>query len=108
MVQLFRTSFVDGVVNRGAAARTRAHDLVAQCPGIAGERLDNLRFIIESHDERFVFIATQHAEEKIHGSVLFKFNAVANAVGSVEQHADAQRQIRLLAEIANFLRLAIV
>ncbi len=45
----------------------------------------------------------QNAEEEIGGGVLFEFEAVANAVGSVEEHSYAQGKIGLLAEIANFL-----
>src|SRR5207248_238400 len=108
MVQLFRTSFIDGVVDRRAAARARSHDLVAQRSRIAGKALDDLRFVIEGHDERFIFVAAQHAEKKADRSILLEFDAVANAVRSVEQHADAQRQIRLFAEIADFLRLAYI
>src|SRR5215472_2160417 len=41
MVQLFRTSFIDGVVNRRAAARARSYDLIAQRSRIAGEPLED-------------------------------------------------------------------
>ena len=108
MVQLFRTSFVNGVVNGRAASGPRARNLVAQRSRIARERLNDLRLVIEGHHERFVFIAAQHAKKKTDRSILFELDAVANAVGSVEQHPDAQGQIRLLAEITNVLRLAFV
>src|SRR6267143_600272 len=68
-----------------------------------GERLDDLRFVVEGHHKGFIFIAAQHAKQKINRSVLLKFDAVADAVGSVQQHADAQRQIGLLAEVTDFL-----
>src|SRR5690349_10294423 len=105
MVQLFRASFVNCVVNRGAAAGARSHNLIAQGSRIAGEALDNLRLVVEGHDERFIFVAAKHAEKKADRSVLFELDAVANAVGRVEEHTDAQGQIRLLAEIADFLWL---
>src|SRR5215472_17454334 len=106
MVQLFGTSLVNGIVDGRAAASTRSHDLVAQSSRIAGESLDNLRLVIEGHHERLVLVAGKIAEKKTDRGVLLEFNAFADAVRSVEQHADAQRYIRLLAEIPDFLRLA--
>jgi hypothetical protein len=50
----------------------------------------------------------QDAEEEIGGGILFELQAVANTVGSVEQHAYAQGKIGLPAEIANFLERFIV
>src|SRR5437588_10262263 len=108
MVQLFQTSFINGIVNGGAAPGARAYNLVPQRSGIAGEGLKDLGLVVEGHDERLILVAAKHAVKKTDRSVLFKFEAVANAVRSVEQHADAQRQIGLLAEVANFLRLAFV
>ncbi len=45
----------------------------------------------------------QHAEQKIGGGFLFEFQPVANTVGSIQQHSNAQRQIRLLREVSDFL-----
>src|ERR1700746_3130274 len=99
---------VDGVVNGRAAAGARAHDLVAQRPRIAREGLKDLRFVIEGHDKRLVLIVAKHAEKETYGSILFEFDTLAIAVRSVKQHADAQRQIGLLAKIPDFLWLAFV
>ena len=108
MAQFIHACGVDGVVNGGAAACARLENFVAQGSGIAGEFLDHLRLVVKGHDEGFVFVMAQDAEEEIGGGVLFEFQAVANAVGSVEQHSYAQRKIGLPAEIANFLRGFIV
>src|SRR2546429_426385 len=108
MAQLFQARFIDRVVNSGAAARARLGDLVTQCSGVAGEALDDLRLVVEGHRKSLIFIAAKHAEQKIDGSVLLELDAVANAVGSVQQHADAQRQIGLPAEITDFLRSLVV
>jgi len=51
-----------------------------------------------------IFAAAKDGIEKIDGGVLLKFEAVANAVGSVEQQADAQRNVRLAAEVLDGLR----
>src|SRR5207245_11616983 len=75
---------------------------------VAGEGLNDLRLVVEGDDESVIFFAPQHAEKKIDRSILLELEPVANAVGSVHQDADAQRQIRLLAEEANLLRFAFV
>ena len=108
VAQLVQACGVDGVVNGGAAACASLENFVTEGSGVAGEFLDHLRLVVEGHDEGFVFVMTQDAEEEICGGVLFEFQTVANAVGSVEQHSYAQRKIGLLAEIANFLRGFIV
>src|SRR5712692_227357 len=108
MAQLFDASFKNRVVDRGAAARARLDDLVAQRSRVAGEALKDLRLIVEGHHKSFILVAAEHAEQKIDRSVLLELDAVADAVGSIQQHADAQRQIGLLAEIADFLRSLVV
>ena len=70
---------------------------------IAGESLNDLRLVIESHGESLIFAAAQDAVEKIDGGFLLELDAVADAVGSVQKHADAQWQIGLLAEKTDFL-----
>ena len=96
MAQFLLAGDVDGVVNSRASASTSSQDLIAEFAGIGSESLDNLRLIVESHEEGFIFSAAENAEEKIVGGVLLELDAIANAVGSVEQHADAKRQIGLL------------
>ena len=108
MAQLLHARLVNRVVNRRAAARARLGDLVAQCSRIAGEGLHDLRLVVESHHKCFIFIAAQHAEQKIDRSVLLELDAVADAIGGIQQHADAQRQIGLLAEVTDFLRELVV
>ena len=108
MAQLFHARIINRVVDRCAASGFRPGDLVAQRTRVTGERLDNLRFVVEGHHKGFIFIAAKHAKQKINRSVLLKFDAVADAVGSVQQHADAQRQIGLLAEVTDFLRSFVV
>src|SRR5260370_7364598 len=53
-------------------------------------------------------MAGQHAKQKIDRSILLELDAVADAVGSVQQHANAQRQIGLLTEVTDFLEKLIV
>src|SRR5712664_3215118 len=93
MAQLFHARFINRVVDRGAAARARLGDLVAQRSRIAGESLEDLRLVVEGHHESFILVMAEHAEQKIDRSVLLELDAVANAVGSIQQHPDAQRQI---------------
>jgi len=45
----------------------------------------------------------EDSEEKIDGGVLLELDAVADAVGSVQQDADAEGEIGLFAEITDFL-----
>src|SRR5271169_1664519 len=103
MAELLGASINNGVVNGGAASRARAQDLIAKRASVSREALENLGFVVETHQEGFVFVAPQNAEEKIVGCVLFEFKTVPNAVGGIHQHADAQRKIRLFAEVADFL-----
>ncbi len=55
-----------------------------------------------------IFPAAQDGVEKIYRGVLFKLDAVTNAVGSVEQQADAQWNVRLAAEVLDGLRSVLV
>jgi hypothetical protein len=55
-----------------------------------------------------IFAVTNDVEEERCGSILFELDAIADAIRSVEQHADAQRQVGLLAEVANGLRFIVV
>src|SRR6516165_9202260 len=50
-------------------------------------------FVMTFDDERLVLIVAKHAEKETYGSILFEFDTLPNAVRSVKQHADAQRQI---------------
>ena len=108
MAEFLHAGLINGVVDGGAAAGAGADDLVAQQTGIGGKRLNHLRLIVKSHHECFVFAVAHHAEEEIISSVLLKLDAVADAVGCVEQHADAQRQVGLPAEITNILGNVVV
>src|SRR5690242_14396673 len=101
MAQLLHTGIVNRVVDRRAAASARLGDLVAQSARIPGEGLDDLRLVVEGHYKGFIFVAAQDAEKKVDGSVLLKLDAVANAVGGVQEHADAQGQVGLLAEVTD-------
>src|SRR5579885_2871870 len=56
VAELLFTSFVAGVVDGGAAAGAGLDDLVAQQAGVVGKGLENLRLVIEGHDEGFIFI----------------------------------------------------
>src|ERR1700733_497128 len=103
MAQFFFAGVENRVVDRGAATGAGLDDLVAQTAGIIGEALKDGGFVVESHDEGLIFVAAQDGEQERSSGVLFEFEAVANAVGSVEQEADAEREIGLLAEIANGL-----
>ena len=85
MAQFIVARGIDGVVNGGAAAGAGLEDFVAQGAGVAGETLQDLRLVVEGHDEGFVFVVAQDAEEEIGGGFLFEFEAVADAVGSVER-----------------------
>jgi len=62
-----------------------------------------LRLVVKGHGESFVFVAAEDGEKKIDGGVLLELDAVANAVGSVQQDADAEGEIGLFAEITDFL-----
>ena len=97
-------AWIDGVVDSGAAASAGLENFVAEGSGVAGKTLEDLRLVVEGHDEGFVFVVAQDAEEEIGGGFLFEFEAVADAVGSVEEHADAEWEIGLLGEVADFLR----
>src|SRR5260221_11078386 len=108
MTEFLDAGLVDGVVNGGAAAGASAQDLVAQFAGVWGEALNDLRLVVERHHEGLVLAAAQDAKEKIVCGVLFKFDAVANAVGSIQQHANAQWQVGLPAEGADFLSVVVV
>src|SRR5205807_10126307 len=101
MAQLFHARFINRVVNRRATASARFGDLVAQGSRVAGEWLDDLRLVVESHHKRFILAAAQHTEKKIDRSVLLELDAVADAGGGIQQHADAQRQSGLLAEVTD-------
>ena len=59
-------------------------------------------------DEGFVFAVTHDAEKEIVGSVLFEFDTVADGVGGVQEHANAQGKVGLFAEVANVLLNIIV
>ena len=103
MAEMFLASFIDRVVNGGAAAGACADNLIAKGTCIAGEGLNDLRFIVEGHDEGFVPAVAQNAEEEIRRGVLLELDAVADAVGGVDEHADAERQVGLFAEVTNLL-----
>src|SRR5262249_25373003 len=98
----------DGVVNGRAAAGASFVDLVPQQAAIAGESLDHLRLIVESHGEGLVFSAAQDAIEKVHRRFLLKLDAVTNAVRGIEQHAYPEGKVRLLAEKAYLLKGVVV
>ena len=53
-------------------------------------------------------MTADHVVEKIDGGVFFEVQALANAVGRVEQQTDAKRQIGLAAEEFDVLELAIL
>ena len=95
---------VDGVVKRGAAAGALLLDDVAQRVEVAGKVLDHLRIVVHGHQKGLVLIPADHVEEKIDGRFLFELQTLANAIGSVQQQAHAQRQVGLAAEKANILR----
>src|ERR1700730_9467761 len=98
MAELLGTGIVNGVVDGGAAAGAGLDDFVAQASGIIGERLDESGLIVEGHDESLILIVADHAEQEGGGGVLLEFKAVADAVGSVHEQADAEREIGLAAE----------
>jgi len=108
VAEFLHASLINGVVDGRAAAGARAVDFVAQEAGVAGERLDDLRLVVEGHDEGFVFAVAEDAEEEVVGGVLLELDAVADAVGSVHEHANTQRQIGLFAEIADVLGNVVV
>ena len=108
MAQFLHARFVNRVVDCSAAARAGLGDLVAQGSRVAGEGLDDLRLIVERHHKSFILIAPQHAEQEIDRGILLELDAVADTVGSVQEHADAQRQIGLFAKVADFLRIFVV
>src|SRR5262249_16920835 len=64
--------------------------------------------IVESHRESLIFAAAQHTVKKIHRGFLLEFEPVAYAVRSIEQHADAQRKVRLSAEEPDLLLRVVV
>ena len=100
---MFSASVVDGVVNGSAAPGAGLVNLIAEKAAIACERLDDLRLLVKGHRESLISPPTEDAVEKIDGSFLFEFDAVSNAVGSVQKHANSQREIGLFAEETDFL-----
>jgi len=85
VAQLLDASFVDGVVNRGAAAGARFDDLVAKrsaSPVKAWMICGSSSKVMTKASSLFV---AEDSKEKIDGSVLLEFDAVADAVGSVQQ-----------------------
>ena len=101
---MFCAGFVNCVIDGGAASSARLDDLIAQHAGVTSESLNDLRLIVEGHRESLVLATAQDGVEKIHGGVLLKLDAVANAVGSVHQQADAEGDVRLAAEEPDCLR----
>src|ERR1700744_187772 len=108
MAELFFARIENRVVDSGAAAGARLDDFIAETAGVVGESLEDGGLVVEGHDERLIFVAAQDGEEERGWGVLFEFEAVADAVGSVEQEADGEREIGLFAEIANGLRDLVV
>ena len=97
-------SHVDGIIQSGSAAGSLAPDSVSQHPDIISEILDDLGFIVESHEKSHVFAMANDAGEEIDGGVLFELEAGADAVGGIEQETDAERHVGLTAEKKDFLR----
>ena len=93
-------SLVDGVVERRAAAGALLQDDVAQPVHVAGEILDHLGLVVHGHQEGLILVAPDDVEKKIDGRLLLELQSLANAVGGIQQQADAQRQIGLPAEEA--------
>src|SRR6476646_7968960 len=101
---MFCAGFVNCVIDSGAASGSCLDDLITQQAGVAGKTLNNLRLVVKGHGEGLILATTKHRVEKIDGGVLLKLDAVANAVGSVHQEADAERNVRLTAEEPDCLR----
>src|SRR5882757_5023641 len=95
---MFCAGFVNCVIDGGAASSACLDDLIAQHARVTRESLDDLRLVIEGHGESLILAAAQNGVKKIDGGVMLKLDAVANAVGSVHQQADAERNVRLAAE----------
>src|ERR1700693_1971651 len=94
---------VNGVVQGRASAGPLLQDGVANVAGVTREIPDDLRAVVERHQERLVLSAAQGVKYEIDGGVLLEFQALAYAVGRIQHHADAQRKIGRLAERGNFL-----
>src|SRR5204863_831349 len=101
---MFCAGFVNCVIDGSAASSACLDDLIAQHARVTREPLDDLRLIVEGHGESLILATAQNGVEKIDGGVLLKLDAVANAVGSVHQQADAERDVRLAAEEPDCLR----
>ena len=86
---------IDGVVESRGAAGALPLDDVAQQVQVAGEILDDLGLVVDGHQEGLVLAPANHIEQKIDGRLLLELQALANAIGSVEQQADAQGQVGL-------------
>src|ERR1700737_2469138 len=108
MAQLVGASIINCVIHGGATTSTRLGNLIAKAARVFGKSLQNLRFIIEGHHKSFVVATAQHAEQKIRRGVLLKLQAIANAIGGIQKHSDAQRKIGLFAEITDLLRDIII
>ena len=99
---------IDGVVEGGGAAGALLADGLLELVEIVGEILGDFGLIVEGHDEGLVSSVMDDVVEKIHGGVLLELEALANAVGGVEQQADAQGDIGLASEELDGLRDAVV
>lgn len=67
-----------------------------------------MRLVVKGHKEGFILAVAKNAEEEIVGGVLLEFEPIADAVGSVKQHADAKGEIGLFTEVTNVLRRVVV
>ena len=106
--QQLLTGRVDRVIQRRAAAGALFQDRVAEVASVTRKILDDLGTVVKRHQERLIFSAADRVEQKVDRGVLFELQALANAIRSVQHHADAERQIGRLAEGSDFLLCPII
>src|SRR5580698_2443174 len=89
---------VDCVEQSGASTRTKAVDSCLEAIEIVGPVLRDRGGYIEAHDEGSIAFGLEDREQELRGRLLLKLKARADGGTGVNDDADAQGKIDLLAK----------
>ena len=107
-IQEFLGGPIDSIVQSGSPSGALPADRSGQQAEIAGVILDNFGFVIEGHQKSHVFVPADYTVEEINRGVLFEREAGPDAIGGVEQHPDAQRQVGFAPKEPDVLRRVVL
>ena len=106
--ELVAAGDIDGVEERGAAARLQLVDARLKSVLVVGPVRGDRRRRIESHDEGAVALRLEHIEQELGGRLLLELEAGADGGAGINNDAHAQRQVDLLVKRVDALRRLLV